>query len=452
MTMNDIELEYVAESLRPWIGRSVTGVWQPARDRVVLSLGESLLLLVPRGPLARVHTIGSRGANPPRPFSFQGACRAHLFGRLTNVIKDPNDRILDLFFGEKRLHLRITGRSGGLWLCDRDRIIAAYDGPAPSALPAPPPRPIRRDQLRFSVAPGESFSEAAAAFFSTAERRNADHERRARMTRALTREVSRLTRLADALRDDLEKAATAPRIRRMADALAAALHLVTRGTTEVTLADLDSPEVLHRIALDPERAPASTMERLYSKARRLDRAGDRVMEHLDATERQMGDLTLALSRVSDSEPAELDDLERLMPRPTFARVEPNRLPWATWVGPGGAKVLVGRNEKGNRKLTFQKARGEDTWLHLRGVPGAHVLLPGFGGAPPLDKLLPAAQIVLVHGRIPEGVAVEVQYTRVKNLRSIPGEIAMVQVFDEKVLHVRRDPDALRGWSREDDNG
>ena len=80
--MNDAELALVVEDLQALIGLSVSGLWQPARDRVVVGIGDRThLLCVPRGPVARMHTIARRPRNPPRPFSFQGACRSRLRGR-----------------------------------------------------------------------------------------------------------------------------------------------------------------------------------------------------------------------------------------------------------------------------------------------------------------------------------------------------------------------------------
>ena len=46
-----------------------------------------------------------------------------------------------------------------------------------------------------------------------------------------------------------------------------------------------------------------------------------------------------------------------------------------------------------------------------------------------------------------GAAAEVQYTRVKNIKAIPGEAGgQVIVHEEKVLRVVRDPAALGVWT------
>ena len=89
-------------------------------------------------------------------------------------------------------------------------------------------------------------------------------------------------------------------------------------------------------------------------------------------------------------------------------------------------------------------------MHLRGKAGAHVVLPmARGQTPSLPLLLAAAQIVLVHAKVPEGESADVQYARVRDVRAIPGEVAKVRIADERVLRVTRDPSELAGWVRED---
>ena len=86
-------------------------------------------------------------------------------------------------------------------------------------------------------------------------------------------------------------------------------------------------------------------------------------------------------------------------------------------------MWVGRNEKSNRKLTFQKARGRDFWMHLRDLPGAHLIIPMRGDSTPdRDLLLAAAQIALLEGKLEPGTGAETccgQLTPVSGFRSGP---------------------------------
>ena len=397
MGMNEQEAARIVEALQDCLGLRLQNAWQPARDRVVLGLSDGrLLLLVPRGPQARLHTLTRRPRNPNKPFSFQGACRAHLRGPITAIRRIPNERIVDVVFGPRRLHLRLTGRSGGLWLLDGDAVIAAFDGPAPATLPTVAPGVARDDPPRFRPESGQTWDQAAEAWFGEREHRRIVEELRIETRRALKRQLQRKQRLFQRLDEDLDRAARAPGLREQADALAANLHAIDRGTAQVFLQSLDDPTRTLCVDLDPSQRPAATMERLYAKARRLDRVADRVLERLDEVSESVASLTHALEAAESADLQTLRRLRKLAPVHRQGQRQVSRSPWLTWLGPGEEKVLVGRDARGNRQLTFQRARGHDYWLHLRGRPGAHVLIPMLRHqSPPLELLVAAALIVLV---------------------------------------------------------
>jgi predicted ribosome quality control (RQC) complex YloA/Tae2 family protein len=231
MAMRDAELARVVESLQRHVGGQVGGAWQPSRDRVVLEVGGQLWLLVPRGSFARFHSVSRRPKNPPKPFSFQGALRARLGGRLEALDKHPHDRVVDLQFTRGRLHLRLTGSRGGLWLMEDDQALAAYDGPAPAALPPLPVHVLRSLPTRFEPAAEEHWDVAARRWFGRAEAAERNAQKRAELLRGLRRELERNRRLARNLDEDLDRSARAPLYRRQADALAAMLHRVPRVRT-----------------------------------------------------------------------------------------------------------------------------------------------------------------------------------------------------------------------------
>ena len=454
--MNHAELRLIVDELRDLVGRPLSGVWQPRRDRVVFGIGEERLLVVPRGPHARVHLDPTRPRTSGHPFSFQGACRAHLVGRLREITLDPDDRVIDLRFDGAALHLRLTGVRGGLWLVRDGRVLAAYDGPAPPALPElapPPPTPVQARAPRFAVPHGTSANAAAAAWFGARESDARLRERRIDVERRLRTRLARDRRLLEALEGDLEKADGAAAARSRADALSIVLHRVRRGQTAVDAPDPSGDGTSFIIPLDPVKSPGDNLAALYRRARRLERMGERVIEQIEAVEARVRTLGAALAVVSDAPPALLDDLEALAPAPRAAREAAASAPWVTWRSDRGEEILVGRNATANRRLTFQKARGSDWWMHLRDRPGAHLVIRcERGHSPSLETLVAAAQIAGHHGRIPAGEAFEVQYTRASSVRSIPGAAdGRVLVHGERVLRLERDEGPPSGWRRDDDD-
>lgn len=449
MAINEAELTHVVDALQSVVGAPFNGAWQPTRDRVILQFGTRFLLMVPRGPHARIHSVGRRPRNPKRPFSFQGALRSHLGGRLTAIRKVPGDRIVELELDRGALHLRLTGRRGGLWLLDGPEVVAAYDGPAPAALPPVAPRPPRDTAPRFRPTEGQDWDRAAADWLGQAERADRLRQLRIRVERDLRRARDRHQRLLQNLERDLDKASRAPLLRRQADALAARLHEIPRGARAAVVEDLEEAGRSWTVELDPSKPASAAMEKLYRQARRLDRAGDHVLERIDQVEARLAALTGAVAEVPDADLDRLRELDKLAPKAHGGAGVDAPAPFVRWLGPHGEVVLVGRNARSNRQLTFQTAKGWDWWMHLRGIPGAHLVLRSQrDGAPSLEVLLAMAQIALVHGKVPEGSARDVQYTRVRDVRSIPGAAdGRVRLANEKVLHVTRDASALDGWTR-----
>ncbi|MCB9694918.1 MAG: NFACT family protein [Alphaproteobacteria bacterium] len=448
MSLRESELAHLLPELAArLVGQPLNNAWQPARDHVVLGfLDGTRLLLVPRGPDARLHTLKRRPKNPLKPYSFQGALRAHLSGPLSDLQQVAGERAVDLWFGAHRLHLRLTGKSGGLWLLEGDRVLAAYDGPAPAELPAFAEHGALALPARVDAEP--TWDDAIGRFYAIRIRERRTHELRIVVGRALRREVQRLGRLLANLEDDLEKAGRADAVREQADTLAAHLHTVVRGSDHVELPSLDGTGTL-TVPLLVDRAPSASLTHLYDRARRLERMGERVLERLDGTEKALARAEEQLGRVETMELEELEGLHR------STRGEEDtggpRIPGVTtWSGPRGERVLVGRDAPANRRLTFQVGRGDDYWMHLRGKAGSHLLLPmQKGHTPSLEHLLAAAQIAAVHAGVPDGGRAEVQYTRIRDVRSIPGSAdARVRVWNEKVLQVVRDPAELTGWSRD----
>lgn len=452
MGMNDAELDRVVGELGRLVGRRLESVRQPQRDRLILRFEDGTsILLVPRGPHARIHTTDHRPTNPRKPFSFQGLLRARLHGPLTVIERVPGDRIVELAFGEHVLHLRLTGRSGGLWLLAGGAPLGAYDGPA-GTLPPVAERPARAEEApRFQPLDDgqpDPWNRAAARWFTAKERGGIEQSRREAVVRSARRHLVRLDRLTENLTEDLEKSEASVQLRRDADALAASLYQVTRGQASVSVVDLDDPDVLRTIPLDPRISPGQNLEGIYKRVRRLEKVGERSLERLIEVQDRATRLRALLATVEEAPPPHaLDELERLVPREGQATEDERSLPWSIWTGPGGARALVGRNAAGNRKLTFQQARGNDWWMHLRDRAGPHLILQIPGGASPsLETLLAAAQIVLVASRVDVGERADVQYTRVKNVKAIPGEPGgRVIVHEERVLHVVRDPAALGTW-------
>lgn len=55
--------------------------------------------------------------------------------------------------------------------------------------------------------------------------------------------------------------------------------------------------------------------------------------------------------------------------------------------PNGCTVLVGRNRRGNDFISMKFSKGHDIWMHARGTPGAHVVVPNRRGTEITDDCM-----------------------------------------------------------------
>ena len=99
-------------------------------------------------------------------------------------------------------------------------------------------------------------------------------------------------------------------------------------------------------------------------------------------------------------------------------------------------ILVGRNAQQNDTVTFRQAVSHDTWLHARGVPGAHVAIVNGGRRVAQATLRRAAELAAYYSASREAASVPVDCTLRRYVRRIkragPG---MVTYREEKTLSV-----------------
>ncbi len=91
------------------------------------------------------------------------------------------------------------------------------------------------------------------------------------------------------------------------------------------------------------------------------------------------------------------------------------------------ELLSGRTAAENHRITFRDAAPEDLWLHVRGIPGAHVIARDPGAESSDDLVIAAASIAAQRSAARDDRSVEVDVTRRKHVRPIlgggPGQVA-----------------------------
>ncbi|MGC4001287.1 MAG: NFACT family protein [Anaeromyxobacter sp.] len=483
MSLTAGEIAALVAELAPLAGARVGAARVHAERALTLELfgrdGEVLLLLSAEPEVTRLHAAARRPPQPPHPFAFQAPLRREVEGaRLSGVELLPGDRVVALRLerarGPVQLVAELTGRSGNLFLVGPDGLVLASAGRdasprgmapgRPWVPPAPPPGAGAGPARRFEPALGAPWplSAAVEAAYEAREVARRLVEARRRLREPLRAALARSTRALEKLADEAARVPAAEEDRRRADLLKANLRLVRRGAREVTVTEwtAEGPQEV-TLALDPALTAQANMERYYKRYRRIVDSAARVAERI-AEVRTRAEALRGLVAALDEAPAEaLPRIEKEArrlgagPRPA---AQPRRKrdeplpPYRTFRSLAGAALLVGRGAAQNDQLTLRVARGNDLWLHARGLPGAHVVVRlEKGKGPDQETLLDAAHLAVHFSDARGAPQADVAYTRAKYVRKAKGAApGAVTYSQEKVIALRSEPQRLERLLNEEE--
>ncbi len=97
-------------------------------------------------------------------------------------------------------------------------------------------------------------------------------------------------------------------------------------------------------------------------------------------------------------------------------------------------VLVGKNNLQNDRLSFKIANKNEIWLHVKDIPGSHVVIRSTN--PSEDTILEAAQLAAYFSKGRDSDNVPVDYLPVKRLHKPNGAKPGFVIFTgQKTLYV-----------------
>ncbi|KAL0055410.1 hypothetical protein WJX82_000207 [Trebouxia sp. C0006] len=225
------------------------------------------------------------------------------------------------------------------------------------------------------------------------------------LSTVLTRSLHKIRRKIANFEKQMGSTEESEAIQKQADMLTANIYRWQPGMTVLDVEDWDTGKSV-TIPVETGKTVVEVAEGLYKQARKRRRAGDTIIPLLEVANADLA----YLQEVEDafdqvSEYREADDLETLrgiqwelvagkyMRAPSDASLEDKGRAkgkkgskrkagegsaalqgFRKYTSPAGLQVLVGRNNKQNDELTNRVAKAGDVWMHVRGCPGAHVLL------------------------------------------------------------------------------
>ncbi len=273
-----------------------------------------------------------------------------------------------------------------------------------------------------------SFSALLDAFYQARERQERTRQRGADLLRAAATARDRLRRKLALQEKEYAETQNRDRLRVQGDLITANLYRMERGQSRLECENYYEENAPVTIPLDPLLTPQQNAAKYYKRYAKAKTAERYLREQMNLAKRDLEYLESVLAELSQAE-TEQDfwDIRAELREAGFLKKQgkgkkEKARPAAPWefCTDSGLRVLVGRNNRQNEKLTLKDADRRDLWLHTQKIHGSHVILR-CGGQPPAEEdILQAAELAAWFSQARESGNVPVDYTEVRNVKKPAG--------------------------------
>lgn len=283
----------------------------------------------------------------------------------------------------------------------------------------------------------DSFSALLDDFYESREREERIRQRGQDLVRTATTARDRLRRKLALQEKDYAATQDRDKLRICGDLITANLYRMERGSARLTAENYyaeDGGSI--DIPLDPLLTPQQNAAKYYKRYAKAKTAEKCLREQMELARQELAYLESVLEEIGDAE-TEQDFLEirgelrdagylqrqtrdkKMMKRPEKPR---------EFKTTAGLRVLVGRNNRQNDRLTLKDADRRDLWLHTQKIHGAHVILCTDGQEPDGKSVTEAAMIAAWFSQAKESGSVPVDVTPVRNVKKPAGALPGMVIY------------------------
>lgn len=271
-----------------------------------------------------------------------------------------------------------------------------------------------------SVSRWEDFSSLLDEFYEERDRQDRMRVKAQDLLRLLANASERLSRKINLQRGELARSEDREHLRVCGDLINANLYRIERGSAFADLENFYDENRLMRVKLDPALNATQNAQKYYKEYRKAKTAQQVLGEQIAQAEQELlyvDSVFDCLSRAQSE--SELNEIRQELREEGYLKaVRDKRKPPAPlapleFVSSEGFRILVGRNNRQNDKLTLKQANNNDIWLHTKNIPGSHTIIVTGGRQPSDATLKEAAMLAAYHSRAKDSSQVPVDYTQVR---------------------------------------
>ena len=279
----------------------------------------------------------------------------------------------------------------------------------------------------------ETLNDGLNAYFKTTITSNVISEKKKNLLKYVDSQIKKFKKIQKNIKVDLKKNENFENYKNIGDILAANMHQIKYGMKKVTVFDFYNNQEI-TINLDPLLSPNDNLNFYYNKynkgKRTISALNSRFLDIQDEI-KYFEEIKMFIEKENDF--IGIEEIENELNLTNNGNKSKNKIKLnkskkreLLSFDYKGFQIFVGRNNKENEEISFSKGQPNDIWLHIKDIPGSHVLILRNNQELPNDVLLHAANLACEYSKAKKGDKVTVDYCEKKFVKKIknskPGNV------------------------------
>ena len=295
--------------------------------------------------------------------------------------------------------------------------------------------------------PYKSINTLIDDFVGGRDRINKMRQQKEHLLKVLEKEILRLEKRFDLNQQKIRDHKNAEKYRIYGDLLTANLYQLAQGK-EATVIDYFSEEQnTLTIPLDEQLTPNQNAQRYYKKYNKAKAGAESAREQLAIIKEEIDYLeSIGVSIENSSSPRDLEEIRNEMTESGYLKKDtapkkkkkPDKIPAIEKIDYQDFEIYIGHNNKQNDYLTTKLGSSSDLWLHVKDIPGSHVLVRNPNRKEiPFPVLEKAALLAARNSKAKNANIVSVDYTLKKHVKKPKGAKPGFVLYDHaETIQVR----------------
>lgn len=264
------------------------------------------------------------------------------------------------------------------------------------------------------------------------------------MQKLVTNNIERVQKKLHILKKTLIECEEKLKYNLYGELITANIYNIKKGDKEVDVLNYYSEEEEYiKIPLDVNKTPAENAQKYFKRYNKLKAAEENAYIQIELAEEEDQYLQSVLSNIENADNyKDLEDIKNELVETGYIafkksmkskKIKPSKP--LHFISSDGIDIYVGKNNIENDYLTLKFAHNNDIWLHIKNIPGSHVIIKNMEEIPD-STLLEAATLAAFYSKGKNYTKVPIDYTEIRNVKKMAkGKPGMVTYSTNKTIYV-----------------